>query len=65
MSSATELLPNWDWEASHLEYNEELCKLCHDLLALDEKISAELAELHFHVKHAHNDAKSSMAKGFY
>jgi hypothetical protein len=51
--SATELLRNWDWEAedlhpaSHLEYNEEICKHCHDLLAVDEKISTQLAELHF------------------
>ena len=53
MPSATELLRNWDWEAedlypaSHLEYNEEICKHCHDLLAVDEKISTQLAELHF------------------
>eukprot|EP00590_Aulacoseira_subarctica_P003858 CAMPEP_0172421018 /NCGR_PEP_ID=MMETSP1064-20121228/7305_1 /TAXON_ID=202472 /ORGANISM="Aulacoseira subarctica , Strain CCAP 1002/5" /LENGTH=390 /DNA_ID=CAMNT_0013161213 /DNA_START=695 /DNA_END=1864 /DNA_ORIENTATION=- len=64
-SSATELLRNRDWDAedshpaSHLEYNEEFCKHCRDYLALDEKISAQLAELHFLVKHAHNDAKSS------
>jgi len=68
-SSATESLRNWNWEASdelypasHLEYEEEFCQHCHDHLALDVKISAQLGELHFLVKHAHNDAKFSLAK---
>jgi hypothetical protein len=71
-SAATESLRNWNWistdvdepdyPASHLIYEEVPCEHCLEHLGVDVKISSQLMELHYLIKHHHTEDKQNVSK---
>jgi hypothetical protein len=70
--AATASLRNWTWNTNdikeddypgrHLNYNEILCEHCKEHLNCDERISTQLADLHYLLKHIHTDSKFNVSK---
>jgi hypothetical protein len=65
--AATIVLRNWTWTSNdikeddypglHMNYNEILCGHCKEHLNCDERISSQLADLHYLLRHVHTDSK--------
>jgi hypothetical protein len=70
--AATASLRNWTWNTNdikeddypgrHLNYNEILCEHCKEHLNCDERISTQLADLHYLLRHIHTDSKFNVSK---